>query len=52
MIRMLKDAIHKSTHNFEVGEVLTLQKQSLVSMVLSKLARATVILIEGDGRPD
>ena len=52
MIPMLKDAIHKSTYNFEVGEVLTLPKQSLISMILSKLARATVIEIEGDGRPD
>ena len=52
MTRMLKDAIHKSTSSFEAGEVLTLPKQPLISMVLPRLARATVILIVGNGRPD
>ena len=40
MIRMLKVAIHKSTSNFEVGKVLTLPKQSLTSMVLSRACKS------------
>lgn len=52
MTRILKDAIHKSTSSLEAGEVLTLPKQPLILMVLPRLARETVILIVGNGRPD